>query len=228
VSCDSSTPTTCSPGTHPAPCGACIDDGDAGDCVPPSEGGCWVTGGGFIEGPEIAPVPTPADGHHDNFGGNAKPMKQGYVSGHWNHVDHANQNHALGRPEYIVCRHDPNHPGPGQPGGKKGLTANQVFFGGHARWRDASLGTWADGYWFDVMAEDHGNGHQSAAKGEDPDYYHFTIRKMDDPTAKVSGAIIYETQGPLVGGKIQIHPTNPGHNTGSPPPPSWVAIVNEP
>ena len=31
--CDS-TP-TCAPGTHPSACGACVTDGDTGDCVPP-------------------------------------------------------------------------------------------------------------------------------------------------------------------------------------------------
>jgi hypothetical protein len=179
-----------------------------------------VTGGGFIDDPVSAA--------NNNFGGNAKPMKQGYVSGHWNHVDHATQNHALGRPEYIMCRVDPTHPGPGQPGGNKGLVDNQVFFGGHARWRDASTGTWADGYWFDVMAEDHGNGHQSAAKGQDPDYYSFTIRVMDDPAAKTSGAVVYHTEGPLVGGKIQIHPSNNGHPATSDPVPSWVTVANAP
>ncbi len=215
----------CAPGTHAAACGACVDDSDTsgGDCVPPTEGGCWITGGGFIEGASIVPA-APADGK-DNFGGNAKPMKKGGVSGHWNHVDHGTGNHAKGRPEYIMCRVT-DGPGPKQPGGKKGLVVNQVYFGGHAQWREAASATWADGYWFDVVAEDHGEpGNTSAIKnGAMPDSYHFTIRKMDDPTAKVSGAIVYETRDDLRGGNIQIHPSNPGHPAVSDPLPSWVSI----
>jgi hypothetical protein len=173
-------------------------------------------------------VAAPADGH-DNFGGNAKPMKQGYISGHWNHVDHGTGNHSKGRPEYIVCRTVAGEPGPSQPGGKKGLTTNQVYFGGHAQWRVAADGAWADGYWFDVVVEDHGEpGSQgpAAKKGQMPDYYHFTIRKMDDPTAKVSGAIVYETKENLMGGNIQIHPSNNGHPATQSQLPSWVALEN--
>ena len=215
----------CAPGTHASACGACVDNSDAsgGDCVPPTEGGCWITGGGFIEGASLTPA-APADGK-DNFGGNAKPMKKGGVSGHWNHVDHGTGNHAKGRPEYIMCRVT-DGPGPKQPGGKKGLVVNQVYFGGHAQWREAAAATWSDGYWFDVVAEDHGEpGNTSAIKnGAMPDSYHFTIRKMDDPAAKVSGAIVYETRDDLRGGNIQIHPSNPGHPAVSSPLPGWVSL----
>ena len=219
-----STP-ACTKGAHPSTCGACVADGDgAADCVPPSEGGCWVTGGGFIEAASLVPAAA-ADGH-DNFGGNAKPMKRGDVSGHWNHVDHGTGNHALGRPEYISCR-TTGGSGPGQPGGKKGLVANQVYFGGHAQWRTAANATWSDGFWFDVVAEDHGEPGNTSAKGggaHDADSYHFTLRKMADPTAKVSGAVVYETRGELVGGNIQIHPSNGGHPAVSSPLPAWVSL----
>ena len=87
-------------------------------------------------------------------------------SGHWNHVDHGTGNHAKGKPEYIMCRHV-DEPGPGQPGGKKGLTANQVYFGGHAQWRTGDV--WSDGYWFDVVAKDHGEPGSSAAVKKRPD-----------------------------------------------------------
>jgi hypothetical protein len=200
----------CAPGSHPGSCGACIEDGSNDDCIPQSEGGCWVTGGGFIVAPNDV-TGAPEDGH-DSFGGNAKPMKKGGVQGHWNHVDHGTKNHAKGKPEYIVCRHV-NEPGPGNPGGKKGFNMNQVYFGGHAEWREHDLGDWQSGYWFDVVAKDHGEpGSQPSPKnGFMPDTYHFTIRKMDDPAAKVSGALVYETHGTLVGGNIQIHPPNGGH-----------------
>jgi hypothetical protein len=207
-SCDSSP--SCSPGTHAAECGACVPDGETSDCVPPEEGGCWITGGGFVDD----------GGGNDNFGGNAKPMKDGSVQGHWNHVDHAGQ-HSNGTPRYIVCRHV-DEPGPGQPGGKKGLTSNQVYFGGPAKWRSNDV--WSDGYWFDVVAKDHGEpGSVPKAKnGNMPDTYHFTIRKLEDPVALVSGPIVYETKGSLEGGNIQIHPPNPGHPGAEMSLPPWV------
>src|SRR4029079_17519186 len=90
-----------------------------------------------------------------NFGGNAKTLRDGRMQGHWNHVDHGTKNHAKGKPEYLVCRHV-DEPGPGQPGGKKGFTMNQAYFGGPAEWREFSTGQWASGYWFDVVVKDHG------------------------------------------------------------------------
>lgn len=211
----------CAAGTHPSACGACVTDGESDDCVPPSAGGCWVTGGGFIVGPNVTSG-AEADGH-DNFGGNAKPMKDGRIQGHWNHVDHGTGNHAKGKPEYIVCRHV-DEPGPGQPGGKKGFTMNQVYFGGPAEWR--TNGAWASGYWFDVVAKDHGEpGSVPHAKnGGMPDTYHFTIRLMDDPKKEVSGAIVYETNGALEGGNIQMHPPNNGHPYSPMALPNWVAF----
>lgn len=189
--------------------------------MPPSDGGCWVTGGGFIEGPNLV-TSAAADGH-DNFGGNAKPMKDGRIQGHWNHVDHGTGGHAKGEPAYIVCRHV-DEPGPGQPGGKKGFDMNQVYFGGPAEWA-ADGGPSSAGFWFDVVAKDHGEpgSHPSPKNGGMPDTYHFTIRKMDDPAKQVSGAIVYETKGDLEGGNIQMHPPNPGHPYTPGTLPSWVS-----
>lgn len=139
-------------------------------------------------------------------------------------MDHGTGNHAEGRPEYIMCRHV-DEPGPGQPGGKKGLTANQVYFGGHAQWRTADV--WNDGYWFDVVAKDHGEpGSTTAAskKGMMADTYHFTIRKIDDPAKAASGVIVYETRGDLNGGNIQMHPSNNGHPAVNSPLPAWVSL----
>ncbi len=223
----------CVPGTTPSN-GACADgdsgSGSSGEVLPPALGGCWITGGGFIIAPNDL-TGAPADGH-DNYGGNAKPMKDGRIQGHWNHVDHGTGNHAKGKPEYIVCRHV-DEPGPGQPGGKKGFTANQAYFGGPAEWRDASTGVWESGYWFDVVVKDHGEpGSVPHAKnGYMVDTYHFTIRKMDDPVNKVSGAVIYEVgrggnqaSGGIVGGNIQLHPPNNGHPYTPMSLPSWVSF----
>jgi hypothetical protein len=214
---------TCVAGSHASACGACVPDGEADDCVKPAEGGCWVTGGGFIIGPNITTGAAP-DGH-DNFGGNAKPMKDGRVQGHWNHVDHGTGNHAKGIPSYIVCRHL-DEPGPGGPGAKKGFNMNQVYFGGPAEWRVAADGVWQDGYWFDVVAKDHGEpGSQPSVKnGFMPDTYHFTIRKQDDPTHQASGTVVYETKETLTGGNIQMHPPNGGHPYTPMQLPSWVTF----
>jgi hypothetical protein len=195
--------TECVPGTHPSPCGACIPDGgDDCDCVPPKAGGCWVTGGGFVT----------ASGR-DNFGGNAKPRKDGTIQGQWNHVDHGGR-HVHGPVRYLVCREVPGA-GPGQPGGKKGLTANQVLFGGPARVNEGA--GFVDGYWYDVVAEDHGE------PGRD-DAYTLTLRKEADPATGTSGAVVYTVSGKLTGGNVQIHAPNNGHPYTPVAPPSWVSV----
>jgi hypothetical protein len=203
---------------HPTACGACVPDGEAptADCVPPAEGGCWFTGGGFV---------LSGDGK-DTYGGNGKPMKDGRIQGEWNHVDHGTTNHMHGKVDYLVCR-VAEGPGPKQPGGKKGLVANQVYYGGVARWRADDV--WNDGYWFDVVAEDHGEpgnvktGGQTV-KGSMPDWYHLTVRMQSDPVAGVSGAVVYEVSGPFEGGNFQIHPSNGGHPASTSSLPDWVAL----
>ena len=197
----------CNAGTHPSACGACIPDGTCDDCVPPSGGGCWVTGGGFITDPI----------GQDSFGGNAMPMKSGGVRGQWENVDHDGTK-AHGEPQYIFCRHV-NEPGPGQPSGPShNFDINQVYFGGPARY--FVNGAWADGYWFDVMAEDHGEGKGKNAGG--PDYYHFTLRQISGNG--VSGAVVYDEENSLGGGNIQIHPPNNGHPYSQSTLPPWVQL----
>jgi hypothetical protein len=185
--------TTCTP-EDDSDGGADTSDGGASE-----NGGCWITGGGYI---------VDTDGN-DSFGGNAMPMKDGTVRGQWEEQDHGTNDKAHGEASYIMCRHV-DEPGPGQPGGKKGFTANQAYFGGHARWFTPADG-WKDGYWFDVMVEDHGEGHGIM------DYYHFTIRDA-------AGTVVYDTQGNQIGGNIQLHPPNAGHpSTGGQLPP-WVML----
>jgi hypothetical protein len=214
-------PPVCVPGTHPAPCGACVPDGAPNnDCQAPATGGCWFTGGGFVSS---------AGGNgKDTFGGNAKGMKDGRVQGSWNSIHHGTGDHVHGRPVYLVCRTAAG-PGPSQPGEKKGLTANQVYFGGPARWREAAAKSWSDNYWFDVVAEDHGepgnvktNGVTN--KGTMPDWYHLTVRKQSDYVAGVSGAKVYEISGSLQGGNFQLHPANGGHPNSNTKLPTWVSI----
>ena len=129
-----------------------------------------------------------------------------------------NGNKAHGQAQYIYCRHV-DEPGPGQPSGPSHhFDINQVYFGGPARWFTNSA--WSDGYWFDVMAEDHGEGKGKNAGG--PDYYHFTIRQISGNN--VSGAVVYDTENNMSGGNIQIHPPNPGHPGVQSQLPPWVQL----
>jgi hypothetical protein len=203
------------PGTHEAPCGACIPNGGppTDDCIPPTNGGCWITGGGFI---------VDADGN-DSFGGNGMPMKDGRIRGEWEHQDHGTGNNLHGQVTYLVCRHV-DEPGPGQPSGPQhNFNINQAYYGGPARFASPN-GNWADGYWFDVMIEDHGEPGNKPGPGnhgsKGPDYYHITIRQIAG--ANQSGTVVYDTEGDLVGGNLQIHPPNNGHPYTSSSLPSWV------
>jgi hypothetical protein len=191
------------------------DDNACTNSLPPTEGGCWITGIGFI---------IDADGH-DNFGGNGMPMKDGSIRGEWEHVDHGTDDKFHGQVQYLVCRHVPE-PGPGVPNGPQhDLTTNQAYYGGPGRWFTPDAG-WADGYWFDVMAEDHGEPGNKAGPGQHgsggPDFYHFTARLLASGTQ--SGAVVYDTAGDIVGGNFQIHPPNTGHPFTQGLLPPWVAL----
>ena len=208
--------TDCVPGTHEAPCGACVPNGGQpdNDCVPPANGGCWITGGGFIED---------ADGK-DSYGGNGMPMKDGTIRGQWEHQDHGTGNNMHGEVTYLVCRHV-DEPGPGNPSGPKhDFNINQAYYGGPARFASPQ-GNWAEGYWFDVMLEDHGEPGNKPGPGnhgsKGPDYYHITIRQMTGQNQ--SGIVVYDTEGDIVGGNLQIHPPNNGHPFTSSSLPSWVS-----
>jgi len=184
---------TCQPQCEDTYCDVC-EDGE-----PPSAGGCWVTGIGHL---------IDSDGK-DNFGGNGMPMKQGYIRGQWEHDDHGTGDKFHGSVVYLSCRHV-DEPGPGVPRGD----ANQAYYGGPGRWFEPETG-WQDGYWFDVMAEDHGE------PGKTDEYY-FSVRKMDANGAV--GDIIYETGGVLAGGNFQIHPPNSGHPSTHGELPTWVSL----
>jgi hypothetical protein len=176
---------------------------NCGHSEPPSTGGCWITGGGLVADAQST----------DTFGGNGMPMKSGDVRGEWEHQIHGFKHKAHGQVRYLVCRHV-DEPGPGQPSGPDHtFNINQVYFGGPARWNDGS--GWSNGYWFDIMAEDHG-------EPGNTDFYHYTIRQMT--SANQSGAVLYDISGVLVGGNIQIHPPNDGHPYSGGTLPSWVQL----
>lgn len=211
------TQTNCVPDSVPLKCGACVPTPVSSlyeDCVPPQEGGCWITGGGFV---------VDADGN-DSFGGNGMPMKDGTIRGEWEHVDHGTGNKVHGQVNYLVCRHV-DEPGPGQPSGpSKKFDINQAYFGGPARW--FTNGAWSDGYWFDIMAEDHGEPGNKPGPGKHgsagPDYYHLTVMQMQG--ANQSGVVVYDVLGTFEGGNFQIHPSNTGHPSTAGTLPSWVQL----
>lgn len=199
---DMSDGTSCPAGGQCTPdCRNTGGEDDCGGSQPPAAGGCWVTGGGFI-----------SDGL-DTFGGNGMSMKSGDVRGEWEHQDHGTATKTHGQVRYLVCRRVAG-PGPGQPSGPShNFDINQVYFGGPARWFTG--GAWKDGYWFDVMAEDHGE-----PGGQD--YYHFTVRQM--VAGNQSGPIVHDVQGGLGGGNVQIHPSNNGHPYAGGTLPPWVQL----
>ncbi len=200
---------------------ACVNTGTDDVCAntqPPATGGCWITGGGFVDS---------TDGK-DTFGGNGMSMKDGRIRGQWQHVDHGTGNKMHGQVSYLVCR-QVDEPGPGHPNGPQhDFKINQAYYGGPARWFDAAADGWTEGYWFDIMAEDHGEPGNlrsggNAAKGPaDPvaDEYFLTVRKMDGATQ--SGTVVYKVGNPFTGGNFQIHPPNGGHPYQAGELPAWV------
>ncbi|HJZ87274.1 MAG TPA: hypothetical protein VKN99_19005 [Polyangia bacterium] len=207
---------TCPPNVPCIP--ACTNNGPddvCGQSIPPSGGGCWITGIGYI---------VDADGH-DNFGGNGMGMKDGSVRGEWEHVDHGTGDKFHGQVQYLFCRQVPE-PGPGQPSGPDhNFLLNQAYYGGPGRWFVPGTG-WQDGFWFDVMAEDHGEpGNKPGPMqhgGAGPDFYHFTARQFTGGVQSGTPVIVYDTAGDIVGGNFQIHPPNNGHPFVSSPLPPWV------
>jgi len=198
-------------------CPSCPDAPGDNDCTPPETetGGCWFTGGGYIEDP---------DGK-DSFGGNGKPFKDGSIRGQWQHVDHGTGNKLHGQVRYIVCR-QVDEPGPGQPSGPNhDFKMNLVYYGGPGRWFDAA-GQWSEGYWFDVVAKDHGEPGNKPGPGNHgsggPDTYQITIRKLK--AANVPGDVVYTTGGDFQGGNFQLHPSNPGHPDTASTAPAWVTV----
>jgi hypothetical protein len=189
---------TCEPTCQDMTCDVCHGG------QPPSEGGCWVTGIGHLIDA----------GDRDNFGGNGMPMKAGYIRGEWENDDHATGDKLHGKVAYLSCRHV-DEPGPGVPNGSNHtFNINQAYFGGPGRWFVPGTG-WQDGYWFDVMAEDHG-------EPGNMDEYFFTVHKLVAPNQV--GAMIFSTGGVLAGGNFQIHPPNDGHPFTMGTVPMWVMM----
>lgn len=208
--------TSCPPDSPCIP--VCVDqtaDPVCNESMPPAQGGCWITGGGFV---------LDEDGH-DSYGGNGMPMKDGRIRGEWEHVDHGTGNKFHGKVKYLVCRRV-DEPGPGQPSGpKKDFHDNQAYYGGEGRWFTQADG-WKDGFWFDVFIEDHGEPGNKPGPGnhgsKGPDEYYFAVRQLVAPNQ--SGPVVYQVGGPIQGGNLQLHPPNNGHPFTASTLPSWVSF----
>lgn len=188
---------------------ACEDTGDEVVCenaVPPSGGGCWVTGIGHL-------LDVYNNDGKDNFGGNGMPMKDGRIRGEWEHVDHGTGVKYHAKIAYLVCQHV-DEPGPGVPNGPNhDFNINEAFYGGPARKFTPGLG-WADGYWIDIVADDHGEPGNKPGPGHHgsggPDTYVFTAREYYADVNDVS-PVEYIAGTDINGGNFQIHPPVGGH-----------------
>lgn len=176
------------------------------DAVPPSAGGCWVTGIGHL-------LDVYNSDGKDNFGGNGMPMKDGRIRGQWEHVDHGTGVKYHGQVAYLVCQRV-DEPGPGVPNGPNhDFDLNEAFYGGPARRFTPDVG-WEDGFWFDIVADDHGeHGNKDGAGNHGsggPDTYIFTARPYDAAT-NTAGELDYMAGYEINGGNFQIHPPVGGH-----------------
>lgn len=173
---------------------------------PAAAQGCWLTAAGYF---------LSADGI-DSFGGNTMPKKNSTILGQWQHTDHGTGGLLAGQMTYLVCRYV-SEPRPSVPAG----AVNQVYFGGPARWFALAEG-WQDGFWFDVVVEDHGEPGVAASA---PDEYFLTVRAGVDIGSGNAGSIVYSTGGTLSGGNIQIQAPSTGHPFVASLLPPWVTFV---
>jgi len=149
-------------------------------------GVCWITTGGFHNagiqsGSKIC-----------TFGGNVGPNP----SGAWQVIDHTTGNNFHTNDVDIVECTEIQKTGPGQPGGKKGLTTNMATFAGTGRLNGV------DGFPFTGFVVDAGE--PSGKNNNDKDEFSITV------TNGGGGVVVFECAGELDGGNVQIHPANPG------------------
>jgi len=147
---------------------------------------CWVTLGGFDKGTN-----TDASGKKIcTFGGNVGPPSSGAFEVNWHDGPLAGSVFHTNDIEAIECV-DMGSTGPGQPGGKKGLEVDTLFFECDGLFNHLP-GYTCDGYFKD-SGEPHGK------KFNDRDEINFTVRNG-------GGSVVAECTGDLEGGNVQIHP----------------------
>lgn len=148
---------------------------------------CWITTGGFQNAGIQAGMKT------CTFGGNVGPPP----SGAWQVIDHTTGDNFHTNDVDITLCTTIDKTGPGQPGGKKGLTINKAFFAGTGRLNNVA------GFDFTGFVVDAGE--PSGKKSNDKD--EFSLVATDS-----GGAVVFDCTGELDGGNVQIHPGNPSLN----------------
>ena len=147
---------------------------------------CWVTTGGFDKGTNT----DPSGKKICSFGGNVGPPPSGAFEVNWHDGPlegakfHTNDIQSLG------CE-DSGSTGPQQPGGKKGLEVDTLFFDCTGRFNNE------DGYTCEGYLKDAGE--PAGKKDNDHDEISMTVKDAD-------GNIVAECIGDLEGGNVQIHP----------------------
>jgi hypothetical protein len=146
---------------------------------------CWVTLGGFDKGTN-----TDASGKKIcTFGGNVGPPPSGAFEVNWHDGPLAGSQFHTNDIEAVACT-DEGSTGPQQPGGKKGLEVDTLFFTCNGLFNHES-GFTCDGYFKDA-------GEPAGKKGNDHDEINFTVRSGE--------TVVAECTGDLEGGNVQIHP----------------------
>jgi hypothetical protein len=151
---------------------------------------CWVTTGGFNK-TEIRREDASGK-KYCTFGGNVGPPPSGALEVNWHETGdpnldgarfHTNDIHA------VRCE-DRGSTGPGQPGGKKGLTVDTLVFDCSGRFNNVP-GYSCTGFLLD-------GGEPGGKNGNDPDQIQVIVSQ--------SGAEVARCEGILSGGNVQIHP----------------------
>lgn len=147
---------------------------------------CWVTLGGFDKGTN-----TDASGKKIcTFGGNVGPPPSGAFEVNWHDGPLAGSQFHTNDIEVLECA-DMGSTGPQQPGGKKGLEVDTLFFDCTGLFNHES-GFTCNGYFKDA-------GEPAGKKTNDRDEINFTVRNSNED-------VVAECSGDLEGGNVQIHP----------------------
>jgi hypothetical protein len=147
---------------------------------------CWVTTGGFDTGT----LSDPSGKKICTWGGNIGPPSSGAFEVNW-HMGPLSGAQFHTNDIWIIECVDEGSTGPQQPGGKKGLEVDTLYF------ECTGLFNHESGYTCEGFLKDAGQ--PQGKKGNDRDEISMTVRDG-------GGAIVAECIGDLEGGKVQIHP----------------------
>lgn len=149
---------------------------------------CWVTTGGFNKG-EVEREDS-SGVKICTFGGNVGPPPSGAFEVNWHDGPLAGSRFHTNDIEAVRCE-DESDTGPGQPGGKKGLVDDTLYFDCAGKF-DNEPGFTCDGFLRD-------GGEPGGKKGNDPDEIQLVV--YDSSQTEVA-----RCEGILSGGNVQIHP----------------------